>query len=125
MAELSTSVLRRLAATQKAADHPEPGLLSAFAEGALATGEREGVLAHLAACPDWLEVLALTMTAVAEPDEVATVRAAPSFGGWLMGRKALEATACTCLVVAWVVLLLIIPSLQPDRAAPFKPAAVS
>ncbi len=104
MAELSNSVLRRLAAAQRPADHPEPVLLSAFAEGALRAEEREGVLAHLALCPECREVLSLAAAAAAEPEKQ-LVHAAPSFGGWLLRRKAIVATAFACLLVASVVLL--------------------
>jgi hypothetical protein len=104
MAELSNSVLRRLAAAQRPADHPEAVLLSAFAEGALTSGERAGVLAHLALCPDCREVLSLATAAAAEP-EMQPVHDAPSFGSWLLRRKAIVATACACLLVASVVLL--------------------
>ncbi len=49
--------------------HPDADLLTAFAEQALSTTEREGVLEHLARCGDGRELIALALPAV---DTVAT-----------------------------------------------------
>jgi hypothetical protein len=46
-----------------AGSHPDPDVLTAFAEQALSAQEREGVLAHLAACADCREILALALPA--------------------------------------------------------------
>jgi hypothetical protein len=43
--------------------HPDPDLLTAFAEQALTPAEREGVLGHLALCGDCREVVALALPA--------------------------------------------------------------
>jgi hypothetical protein len=43
--------------------HPDPDLLTAFAEQALPPAEREGVLGHLALCGDCREVVALAIPA--------------------------------------------------------------
>jgi Putative zinc-finger len=64
MTEVPKIVVDRLraAALEHAASepgHPDPDLLTAFAEQALSAAERDGVLAHLALCGDCREVVAL------------------------------------------------------------------
>jgi Photosynthesis system II assembly factor YCF48/Putative zinc-finger len=60
MNKLPNIVRARLSAVD-AADHPDPDLLTAFAEQALAEQERFKVLAHLSRCSDCREVLAVAM----------------------------------------------------------------
>ena len=105
MAELSNSILRRLAATQTAAGHLEADTLAAFAEGALLAGERQTVLAHLAVCPECREVLALAAAAAPEPETVSVVPEQRSWARWLMGRRAIAAAVFACLVIASAVML--------------------
>ena len=50
MSELSKFTAQRLRASNPPGEHPSADLLAAFAEQALAAGEREQLLAHLAAC---------------------------------------------------------------------------
>jgi hypothetical protein len=68
MTEVPKIVVGRLraAALEHAASepgHPDPDLLTAFAEQALSAAERDGVLAHLALCGDCREVVALAVPA--------------------------------------------------------------
>ena len=60
MNKLPNIVRARLSAVD-AGDHPDPDLLTAFAEQALAEQERFKVLAHLSRCSDCREVLAVAM----------------------------------------------------------------
>lgn len=60
MNKLPNIVRARLSAVQ-AGDHPDPDLLTAFAEQALAEQERFKVLTHLSRCSDCREVLAVAM----------------------------------------------------------------
>lgn len=43
--------------------HPDPDVLTAFAEQALSPTEREGILEHLALCGDCREVIAMSLPA--------------------------------------------------------------
>jgi hypothetical protein len=76
MQDVSKLVRSRLAKAQAAAGphpgvHPDAGQLTAFAERSLRAREREHVLAHLAACADCREVVAL-----AAPESAAAEQAA-------------------------------------------------
>ena len=66
MSELPKSVLQRLKSQQIAQEHPDPDLLSAFAENTLRGDERERMLAHLALCEQCRDIVALS-----RPDEQA------------------------------------------------------
>ncbi len=59
MPEVPKIVHDRLRAAQPQGVHPDADLLTAFAEQSLSGSERENVLAHLAACGDCREVVAL------------------------------------------------------------------
>src|SRR5256885_14489866 len=78
---LPDSVRRRLAANERAAAaqpgfaHPEADALAAFAEQSLSGAEREGVVAHLAACAQCREALALTVMFREETPDSAQVSA--------------------------------------------------
>lgn len=61
MEQLPKIVQRGLPATQKAGNHPDPDLLTAFAEKSLTDRERVPVLQHLAECADCREVVSLAM----------------------------------------------------------------
>jgi Photosynthesis system II assembly factor YCF48/Putative zinc-finger len=78
MAELPEIVRQRMA-RQVGGDHPDPDLLTAFAEGALGERERTPVLAHLGACAACREVVSL---ALPEALDSSAVPAAPQ-SRWL------------------------------------------
>jgi photosynthesis system II assembly factor YCF48-like protein/putative zinc finger protein len=82
MEQLSKSIRQRLRATDKeAGSHPDPNLLAAFADKALAKTERVQVLEHLARCVDCRDIVSL---ATPEFETAEAVTAAPS-SGWLRG----------------------------------------
>jgi hypothetical protein len=54
------------------ASHPDPDLLTAFAEQALSAAEREGVLQHLERCGDCRELVALSIPAMESSSQPAT-----------------------------------------------------
>jgi|CZKY01.1.fsa_nt_gi hypothetical protein len=123
--------------------HPDADLLTAFAEKALSTTERDGVLEHLALCGDCREVVALALPAadiVAAPiaDDAGAVRATVSRAGtpaphklsfsWPSLRWA--ALAAGIAVVASVLLLrpgklnqAMLPSVNPQVATTAAPAS--
>lgn len=72
-------VRERLGTAAPAADHPDANLLTAFAEQSLPTGERAGVLEHLARCADCRDVVALALPET----EAALPLQRPARGGWL------------------------------------------
>ena len=64
MEQLPKIVRQRLQATDKAGVHPDPDLLTAFAEKSLTEHERVQVLQHLARCTDCRSVVSLAMPEV-------------------------------------------------------------
>ena len=75
--------------------HPDPDLLTGFAEQSLKHEERAAVLSHLAACADCREVLALSVP----PAEVAQVTSAPVDSGWLRWPVLRWGTLAACAIV--------------------------
>jgi hypothetical protein len=67
MSELPKFVTGRLRGTQLAGEHPDADLLTAFAEKSLSEREQASVLAHLAACGDCRDVIALAVQSDLEP----------------------------------------------------------
>ena len=61
MTEVPKIVRDRMRAASPERSHPDPNLLTAFAEQALPAIERDGVLKHLALCADCREVLVLAL----------------------------------------------------------------
>lgn len=61
MSELSKFAAQRLRASNPPGEHPSADLLAAFAEQALAAGEREQLVAHLAACDNCRAVVWLAL----------------------------------------------------------------
>ena len=72
-------VTDRLRAAESRTNHPDPDVLTAFAEQSLTEGERAGVLGHLARCADCREIVAL---ALPEIDAVQKILQ-PSRATWL------------------------------------------
>ncbi|MFZ0302338.1 MAG: carboxypeptidase regulatory-like domain-containing protein [Terracidiphilus sp.] len=92
--------------TFKPGQHPDADQLSAFIEQALPAHERDGVLAHLAVCPDCRAVVALAL-----PEEpVAVVAAEPRrpsierlwFSGWMVFLPAAAAVAALAAFIFFV-----------------------
>jgi len=109
-------------ANQAASDHPDPDLLTAFAEGSLLARERESVMTHLAGCAECRGVLSLSatefrpehelelvaaaaampMAAAAEPAPAATTQRQRRLRGW---RWPAWAAAAACAAIISIVAL--------------------
>ncbi len=116
MNEFPDIVRARLSAL-KAGDHPDPDLLAAFAEQALANQERSNVLAHLSRCSDCREVLAVAMPPLSTA-EIATASSIDTARGhsWFRGHGLRWATAAACVVIVGSAVLM-------KRDALMKPPA--
>lgn len=95
-----------------AGPHPEAEQLNAFAENALAPSERETVLAHLAACGDCREIVALATAARPEDAEVSR----PARGGFRWATFQWAAVAASVAIVT-VAVLVVGPHQPPARQA--------
>lgn len=113
--------------------HPEPDLLSAFAEGALAEHERLACLDHLAACAQCREIVWLTQAAEAaeaDPPHEPKPDPAPFWKRWLTPVPILSTAAAAALVVVTSVVIYrhhTPPAPQPELMAKVEapPAAVA
>lgn len=92
-------IVRERMRTAVAGDHPDPDLLTAFAEQALSERERTPLMDHLARCADCRDVLALAAvsagTVATQAKDTAVARKAPWFSFPLLRWGALAA----CLVI--------------------------
>jgi hypothetical protein len=116
MNKLPNIVRARLSAVE-AGDHPDPDLLTAFAEQALAEQERSKVLAHLSRCCDCREVLAVAMPSLAS----AALATASSIDtgrrrSWFSGLAVRWGVAAACVVIVGSAVLM-------KRDVLMKPAA--
>lgn len=125
MPEVPKIVHSRLRAGAPDGGHPDPDVLTAFAEQALSSAEREGVLQHLAVCRECREVIAVALpanqgvlaplAAPAASEAAATPvrreRVQRNWFGWLGLRGA--AVAAGVVVVASVLMLHPGKQLQP------------
>jgi len=103
VSELPKFVLQRFSATGDAGEHPSADLLAAFSEQALTGKEREGVLAHLAACTACRDVL---WRSLPEPETAApAVAAAKSRAGIRMPAWRWVGVAAGAVVIASVALV--------------------
>lgn len=103
MTEFSQLVRSRLAAQASAGDHPDPDVLAAFAEHRLSGAERNLALAHLSACADCREVVALSAATAPElePAHAAAPDRHRSLMAWrfaLIGSLAVLAVSATVLL---------------------------
>jgi len=101
MAEIPKIVGQRLQAIAKPGDHPDPNLLCAFVERALAKSERVQVLEHLSRCTSCREIVSATQPGIADPVPVAPVN--PSWFSWPVLRWG-AVVACIVVVGAAVTL---------------------
>ena len=116
MNKLPNIVRARLSAVE-AGDHPDPDLLTAFAEQALAEQERFKVLAHLSRCCDCREVLAVAMpslstAALATASSIDTARRR----SWFHWPAVRWGAAAACVVIVGSAVLM-------KRDVLMKPAA--
>ncbi len=79
MQQLPKFVNERLRATESRTNHPDPDVLTAFAEQSLTQRERTTVLDHLSRCTDCREIVALALPEVAADQK----EFQPSRGSWL------------------------------------------
>jgi hypothetical protein len=112
MAELPEIVRQRL--KQEAGEHPDAGLLTAFAENSLLKREREQVLEHLSQCAACREVVSLALPEV-EPPIAAATPARTARLRWPLLRWAALASAAA--VVAIAVFVSFEPNLLRSRMA--------
>ena len=103
MNELPNIVRARLKVTP-AGDHPDPDLLAAFAEQALAEQERSTVLAHISRCSGCREVLALAMPSTTALKTAASIDTASR--RWFQGTTLRWAAAATCVVIVGSAVLM-------------------
>ena len=80
MADIPKIVGQRLQAIATLRDHPDPNLLSAFAERSLRKREQREVLQHLSQCTSCREIVSLSAT---QPDATNAVSLAPENRRWL------------------------------------------
>lgn len=118
MNKLPNIVRARLSAVEPG-DHPDPDLLTAFAEQALAEQERSTVLAHLSRCSDCREVVAVAMpslstAALATASSIDTGRTR----SWFNGLAVRWGVAAACVVIVGSAVLM-------KRDVLMKPAARS
>ena len=100
MEQLPKIVQQRLQATAAAGVHPDPDLLTAFAEKSLTERERTQVLQHLGQCADCRQVVGLAMPETVEPSPIPA--RAPWFSWPVLRWGALA--ACVAVVSAAVTL---------------------
>lgn len=117
MPELPKAVRERLEAAQGSisSPHPDADTLSAFAENALASAERESVMQHLACCVECREILALSLPQEATTDIVVAAQSAKvSLHHWNVLRWAGLAAAAVTVSAA---VLLYHPSTKRNQPA--------
>jgi hypothetical protein len=93
-------------------DHPDPDLLTAFAEQALPERERSGVLLHLSRCADCRDVLALAVPAVTSAESLDTARPTR----WFQWRVLRWGAAAACVVIVGSAVMLRRDSFQMQSA---------
>jgi hypothetical protein len=94
MEQLPKIVQRGLRATAKPGVHPDPDLLTAFAEKSLNDRERAEVLQHLGECTDCRDVISL-----ATPETVRTLPAVPERSPWLSWPTLRWGALAACVIV--------------------------
>src|SRR5579872_1804555 len=94
MEQLPKIVTQRLQATAKPGVHPDPDLLTAFAENSLGERERSQVLQHLAQCGDCRSVVTLAL-----PEAEQAFATAPLKSPWLSWPVLRWGALAACVVV--------------------------
>ena len=122
MEQLPKIVQQRLQRPAKPGVHPDPDLLTAFAEKSLKDRERAQVLQHLAECADCRDVLSLAM-----PEIESAQSPGPEPSRWLSWPVLRWGALAACVVVVSAAVTLHYergPELQPSLAenAPAAPA---
>jgi hypothetical protein len=99
MDRMTKLVAGRLKVQTPTGPHPEPELLSAFAENAISEAERGPLLQHLGACSDCREILYLALPESPEMQKVLVPQPRPfMFRRWIVGWVALAASVVVVAV---------------------------
>jgi len=93
MKQIPKIVQQRLQATAPAGVHPDPDLLTAFAEMSLNERERNQVLQHLGQCADCRQVVSLAMPEIVAPSAI------PARSPWLTWPMLRWGALAACAVV--------------------------
>jgi Putative zinc-finger len=101
MEKIPQIVRERLKAGAAGGGHPDANVLTAFAERLLPDAERAGVFAHLAACDDCREIVALALPA---PENVGAASSAVrrNWATWPVFRRGFAAAGVALIVVGAV-----------------------
>jgi hypothetical protein len=102
MTNLPKVVSARLGATGQPGSHPDPDLLTAFAEKSLQGEPRVQILEHLAQCVNCRDVVSLSLLQV----DVAGAAMPGTGSGWLRWRGMRWAAAVACVAIAATVLIV-------------------
>ena len=125
MAEIPKIVAQRLQAIATLGDHPDPNLLSAFAEKSLGKREQLEVLQHLSQCTNCREIVSLSAPQL---DVANAVSLAPESRRWLSLPVLRWGAAVACVLVVGAAVML---RQKPESrqlagvATDAKPAAAS
>ena len=122
MEQIPKLIRQRLQATaNQGGSHPDPNLLAAFADKALAKTERVQVLEHLARCADCRDIVSL---ATPEFEANQAVTAVPS-SGWLRGPVLRWGALAASVAVVTVAVTLPRMSRQPSLVSTTQSAQTS
>jgi len=110
MDQLPKIVQRGLRETAKPAVHPDPDLLTAFAEKSLNDRERSHVLQHLAECADCRDVVSLAM-----PENVTEPLPSRERSSWLTWPMLRWGALAACVVVVGAAVTLHYDGWQAER----------
>ncbi len=126
MKQLPKIVQQRLRATAKPGVHPDPDLLTAFAEKSLNDRERAQVLQHLAQCADCRNVVSLAMPEMWAPSPI------PQGSRWLTWTVLRWGALAACVVVVSTAVTLhyerrqsVEPTVAEKAPAPVPSATVT
>jgi len=117
MADIPKIVGQRLQAIATLGDHPDPNLLSAFAESSLAKRERFEVLQHLSQCTSCREIVSLSAP---QPDVANAVSLIPESPNWLSMPVLRWGAALACVLVVGAAVTL---RQKPESRLPAGPTA--
>ena len=120
MADLPKIVMRRLQVSAEDGVHPDPDLLTAFAEQSLEQREQAGIFRHLAHCRECREVVAL---ALPEQIDSSAISTAVSHSGWLSWPVLRWGAVAACVVVVGAAVTLHYASFQGSHPAVTAPTS--
>src|SRR5436309_3619039 len=100
MQEFSNILRHRLGTRPEPQAHPDPDILTAYAEQVLTPVEREKILGHLSACAPCREVVALSLP-VMQDEQIVLMPAKPRF--WSVGIRWVAVAAMVIIAVTLAV----------------------